>query len=445
MYDSPEYKRTRWSYIAECTFEYFVALMVSDSILSLLLGNLGMSDSSIGIVSSLVSLAFLFQLLTVPVVRRITNTKVFGIIFHTVGQFAFAALFLVPLLPVGGRVGRVTAVALIVVAYFGNYFVNAIIFRWGTSFVEPSRRGKYGAVRDMTSLISGVGIQIAAGIAIDRYTEAGNVRAAFIFCAVSCCVFSAADLCSLLLMEKEKEREKTTADCPAQTAGRATFADIMRNTLGKKEYRSTVILESLWRGAMYSAAGFVGTFKLNELAMTVTAIEIVNIAAQMARMALSLPFGRLSDRTSYSKSASVGFAVAAAGFLALAFTTPDTRFMVVVFTVCYNVSMAGTHSNFLYMTYSYTDPRFITEALAIKKGLSGIAGFLMSLLAGRILSVVQENGNRLFGISVYGQQVLGVLAFLMTVACIAYNSLVIGRQRDLEKPANGKEGAKGSD
>ena len=206
-----------------------------------------------------------------------------------------------------------------------------------------------------------------------------------------------------------------------------------------------MILESLWRGAMYSAAGFVGTYKLNELAMTVTAIEIVNIAAQMARMALSLPFGRLSDRTSYSKSASVGFAVAAAGFLALAFTTPDTRFMVVVFTVCYNVSMAGTHSNFLYMTYSYTDPRFITEALAIKKGLSGIAGFLMSLLAGRILSVVQENGNRLFGISVYGQQVLGVLAFLMTVACIAYNSLVIGRQRDLEKPAEGKEGAKGSD
>ena len=110
MYDSPEYKRTRWSYIAECTFEYFVALMVSDSILSLLLGNLGMSDSSIGIVSSLVSLAFLFQLLTVPVVRRITNTKVFGIIFHTVGQFAFAALFLVPLLPVGGRVGRVTGI-----------------------------------------------------------------------------------------------------------------------------------------------------------------------------------------------------------------------------------------------------------------------------------------------------------------------------------------------
>ena len=441
MYDSPEYKRTRASYIAECTFEYFVALMVSDSILSLLLGNLGMSDSSIGIVSSLVSLAFLFQLLTVPVVRRITNTKVFGIIFHTIGQFAFAALFLVPLLPVGGRVGRATAVALIVVAYFGNYFVNAIIFRWGTSFVEPSRRGKYGAVRDMTSLISGVGIQIAAGIAIDRYTEAGNVRAAFIFCAVSCCVFSAADLCSLLLMEKEK----TTFDGPGQTAARATFADIMRNTLGKKEYRSTVVLESLWRCAMYSAAGFVGTFKLNELAMTVTAIEIVNIAAQMARMALSLPFGRLSDRTSYSKSASVGFAVAAAGFLALAFTTPDTRFMVVVFTVCYNVSMAGTHSNFLYMTYSYTDPRFITEALAIKKGLSGIAGFLMSLHAGRILSVVQENGNSLFGISVYGQQVLGVLAFLMTVACIAYNSLVIGRQRDLEKPADGKGGAKGSD
>ena len=68
MYDSKEYKKSRFAYMMECTFEYFVTLLIADAYLSNLLTAIGMSDSMIGTVSSLASLAFIFQLLWLSIV-----------------------------------------------------------------------------------------------------------------------------------------------------------------------------------------------------------------------------------------------------------------------------------------------------------------------------------------------------------------------------------------
>ena len=86
VYDSPAYKRSRTAYKWECAFEYFVAILVGDAFLATLLTNVGFSDAEAGIVASFTTLAFLFQLVSVFVVRKITNTKLVAIIFHTASQ-----------------------------------------------------------------------------------------------------------------------------------------------------------------------------------------------------------------------------------------------------------------------------------------------------------------------------------------------------------------------
>ena len=63
-YNSPEYKRSRAAYMAQCTFEYFVSLLVADAFLAKVLTALGMSDFLVGIISSFISLSFVFQLLS---------------------------------------------------------------------------------------------------------------------------------------------------------------------------------------------------------------------------------------------------------------------------------------------------------------------------------------------------------------------------------------------
>ena len=64
--------------------------------------------------------------------------------------------------------------------------------------------------------------------------------------------------------------------------------------------------------------------------------------------------------------------------------------------------------------------------MAIKSTIGGILSFCAALLAGKILSAVQLNGNEIFGIHIYGQQLLALLAFLIKIPeIILYNKKVI--------------------
>ena len=96
IYQSPAYKRSRAAYCMECAAEYFVSLLVTETFLAKLLTAIGLSDDVIGIISSLISLSFLFQLAAVFVVKRIKNTKRFSILFHTAGNLLFMSLYLIP-------------------------------------------------------------------------------------------------------------------------------------------------------------------------------------------------------------------------------------------------------------------------------------------------------------------------------------------------------------
>ena len=163
LFESSAYKRSRTAYKWECTFEYFVALLVGNTFLAKLLTYLGFSDSETGIISSLITLAFLFQLVSVFVVRKITNTKLVAILFHTLSQVFFMSLYVVPFLPFAAGVKKPLTVICILLAYFGNYMVSTVIFRWGNSYVDPKKRASYTAGKEIISLISGMVVSLGAG------------------------------------------------------------------------------------------------------------------------------------------------------------------------------------------------------------------------------------------------------------------------------------------
>lgn len=74
-FNSQEYKRSRGAYMAQCTVEYFVSLLVTDAFLAKLLTSIGISDALTGIISSFITLAFVIQLLSIFLVRLRVSTK----------------------------------------------------------------------------------------------------------------------------------------------------------------------------------------------------------------------------------------------------------------------------------------------------------------------------------------------------------------------------------
>ena len=164
VYSKPGYARTRNAYIGECAFEYFIALLVADPFLTKLLLYIGLDDATVSVIQSLISVAFLFQLCSLLVVQRISNVKRVATLIHCIGQAMFLFLYLVPFLPFETKYKGVITVACFLVAYLGNYMVTSVIFRWGNSFVDPGRRARFAATKEMVEIAHSFGATVEGEI-----------------------------------------------------------------------------------------------------------------------------------------------------------------------------------------------------------------------------------------------------------------------------------------
>lgn len=74
-FSSPEYRRSRVAYVLYALFDYFVGILVADAFLAKLLSAMGFRDSEIGILSSFISLAFVFQLFSLLLTKKRNSKK----------------------------------------------------------------------------------------------------------------------------------------------------------------------------------------------------------------------------------------------------------------------------------------------------------------------------------------------------------------------------------
>ena len=158
----------------------------------------------------------------------------------------------------------------------------------------------------------------------------------------------------------------------------------------------------------------------------------------MVRALASPQCGRIADRRGWSSLMTLCLIVAAAGFLVNVFTRPESRMLYVVYYVFYAVSMAGINSGLTNITYDYIDERYFAQAMGARNAVSGVVGFLASLMGGALVSRIQAAGNTLFGLNVYAQQVNSAATFLLLIALLAYTHFVIAKMPRLldEKSAS---------
>ena len=422
----PSYKRSRWAYTLECAFEYFIALLVSDVFLATLLSEMGIPDSVIGIISSLISFAFLFQLFSLFIVQHIRNVKLVAVPIHLVSQMFFILLYLLPFFNIPHTLRTAVIIGCILLAYFGNYLVTSLIFNWGNSYVEPSNRAGFAARKEIISLLSGIIVSLSMGYAIDLFIENGNIKGGFILIAAVMLASSLCDFICLMLMKNQK-REKT------QGEKSEPFWQTVRILFSNKSYVYTVILHSIFNFGVHITSGFMGIYKTKDLLISVGVVQIINIAAALARAVFSMPIALYSSKKSYAKGIMLGMFIAALSFLFNIFSSPSHWWFVILYTVLYNISCAGTGQNMLNMLYSYVDKKYFVQASAIKSSVSGILGFLASVIGGYIVDAVQKNGNTVFGITVYAQQLLSAISLVFLIVGIVFVKLVLSRQREIAK------------
>ena len=413
----------------ECAFEYFVALMVTDSFLAMLMRTIGMGEDLIVIVSSLVSLAFLFQFFAIFVVQKITNIKVFVIIFHSLSQLVFMSLYLIPFIAGNTQFKSVLTIAGILLAYFGNYFVHSMIFKWGNSYVHPTKRASYSATKEMISLMSGLIVTLGVGYVMGIFTNKDTQtleNGGLIFAAIAIFIFAVCDLVCLLLIKNDvKPKNEVKNQAPAR--------EVIKNTFGNKNFVSVIILTIIFHIGVYTTVGSIGAYKLDlfnniDPVRALFWIQLVNNAGVLARFAVSKPFGKYSDKHSFTKGIELGLLIGCVAFAINAFTMPSTWFLIIVFTVLYNVYQAATSANFSNIIYSYVDEKYFVQASAIKNSIGGVCGFGASLLAAQLVKAM-EGGKEILGVTVYAPQILSAISCVLFLGAFVFTKLVLEKQK----------------
>lgn len=405
-----EYALSRFLYILEAALEYFISLLVTGAYLAKITSAIGMSDTLTGILTSFVSLGFGFQIIAVflankrPVKRWVT-------LLHSLNQLAFALIYFIPLAPISHEMKNFLFVAFLLIGYILTNVVNSPKINWFMSLVEDKRRGAFTANKEMVSLIGGMIFSFSMGYVIDNLESAGNINGAFVVCGVSIFILMLLHSATLIF-SKEK---------PVEANEVCSVKQLLKELLTDKNLFKVILVSVLWSVVNYASTPFYGSYQIKELGFTMTFVSILSAAYAIVRTIFSRPMGKFADKYSFAKMLNICFSIALAGFIVNIFTVPaNGKVLYTVYYMLYAVAMAGINSATINLIYDYVDKEKRTGALALKSTICGFAGFFTTLIVSPLVSYVQKNGNRLFGINIYAQQIVSVISAILLVVLLVY-------------------------
>ena len=402
------YKKSRVLYIISAALEYFISILTGTAYLAKVAGSIGISDGTIGVLSSFVALGCAFQIVSLamrtdkPVKRMVT-------LINLANQLCFTMIYVIPVVDLPKNVKTFIFVFLLLL---GNVLLNIPFspkVTWSRTLIADEKRGVFSATCEMTSLISGMIFTTVAGRVIDTFEEMGNQKGAFIVCAITLLVLTISHALCLLFM-KESKREATNDSTSIKERLKAAITD--RSTL------TLIPVFVLWNMALYATVPFIGTYQLNELSLSMTAISLISVAYAVVRSIVSVPLGMLGDKHSFIKSISLSLIAMTVG---LSINSLGGRISFITFYVLYAITMAGMNSGIMNLIFDYVPYEKRTGAVAILYTIGGITGFLSTLAVKPLVDNVQSNGNTfLFIESVCAQQILSVLSAILTLATLIY-------------------------
>lgn len=406
-------KRSRIMYIFEAALEYFISILVAGSYLATLTKELGFSDSLTGILSSVISLGCLFQLFSLLVRRK--KVKAFVLIFSIINQLLFMLLYKIPLTNFEKHTKIVIFVVLIFLAYLIYNFVHPKKINWLMSLIDDKQRGSFTANKEIVSLVSGMIFTFGMGAIIDYFSETGRIRLAFVFSAIV--IFALMVLHSLtMLFTVEKELPSSNKKNYKQT-----FVELIKN----KNIIKVTIIFILYYISTYISTPFYGTYQISELGLNLKFVSAAVMCGSISRILISKFWGRYADKKSFAAMIEKCFIFMGLSQLSVIFAVPATgKVMFVIYYILHGIALGGINSALINLIFDYVPIEKRADSLAVTQAVAGLTGFITTLCISPAASYIQNNGNSIFGLNVYAQQFVSIIALLFTIFAIIYTRKV---------------------
>lgn len=415
------YKVSRINYIIEETAGYFVSILVAGAYLAKLTTELGFSDGLTGILSAFVSLGCCFQLFSIKVFGNKRVKKKVTALFLMSDLF-FTFLYVVPLVKLNSSLKSVVFVLLLL----GGYGVKQLAFapktNWFMALIDNNKRGIFTSVKEACSLVTGIVFQLVMGNIVDRFEAAGNMKGVFIACGITLFGLSVIHLMSFVF---SKEKEPVVITEKAEKTG-------VFKILADKEIRPVIMVSLLWSVCSAISTSFYGTYQIKELGFSMSFVASLSILSACSRIPVSFALGKYADKKSFADMLKICYFLTALAFTAVAFSTPVTgKYLFPLYIILHGAAMGGINSAQINLIFDYVPAERRSDVLAVKLAVGGTVAFLATLVTTPLVNYIQQNGNSLFGIHAYAQQVVSAISAIVSLGLIVYVNKVVLKMKKI--------------
>ncbi len=419
--------RTRVVYPIEAAVDYFISLTVTGAFLTILIKQMGVSDSLNGIISSLVTVSATIQIFTASFMGKRRSVRRTSLFLQIAQHLLYALLYLLPFFRLGAGVQVVLFTVIYLAAACLCSMVSSAKFSWLNSFVEPGQRGIYSARKEMISLISGIIYNYIMSRVLDHYAEVGELNTGFLICAVSILVLMVIHIVLMLL----------TADAPQimqDLKNSPSLGSTLKINFSNPVFRKLLLVTCGWNFFCYLSISYYSVYMISDIGVTVTFIAIAGIVSSLVRTVFSPRLGKYADKNGFASALQLGFLIAGVSNICMTLCCPGVlaKPMYILYVSIHALSMGTLNSSLLNILFQYIPKKDCMGAMGLYSAIGGLIGFGGSLLGGWILATVQANGNRVMGLPLYGQQLLSVLTVAGLVLLVIYMRKVIAKLPRLE-------------
>jgi len=421
---SKEYVRTRRGYYAECAFTYLLGLTIADAFLAKYLHNMGMTDAVIGIISSVASFSYLFAVVEVGLNSHVHSLKKATIWSRTLKNVLLLPLYFIPFFSIDKEIKIILIVICLIGSNIAGHIGSDFYMKWVNYFVDHKTRASYFVGNNSISMFASIVYLLLCGYIVDHFEEVDKIETAYLIMGSMMILMGVGAFVSSMMM---KDAPKFEGEKSGKTL-KQTWTYFKKN----KSFLRLILLGFFGTIPGALIGGYLGTYKVQELGISVGTLQVVNTFVLIMEATILPMFAKRVNSASAMKFNRMSMILRALTYLILVFTMPQTYWLMFVYMVLTGIAEASGGGSGTILMFDYLSDEYYVQCMAIRLCFLGIFGFLISLVGAKILATVQANGLELFGMNIYGQQLLALLAVLTYLVPIFYSYRVEKKKNDLE-------------
>ena len=431
-----DYKKSRVCYTVGDSAAQTIVQLAGGTFLVMLMEVLGISDGNMGIVASISSLAAIANLISMKLSAKLEKNKLF-VCVTVMQKFWLAFMFFIPLMSISSGMKRVLMVACYCLAQVSIQLGTPATVDWVASLIPSKLRGRYYATKDSIAVFVVVTVMLLMGIFIDIIKEV-NINIGFIVLGT---VIALLALINVVSFSKMKEPKVSAMD----NSGKEIHGSLVKKSRGgayqkqdisiireakealkNKGFRKILWLNFLWLTAFYSASPFNSSYQIKDLSLPYTYIMILSFATSMLRIYLTPKAGKLADKLGMAKVMRWALTAMGLHYTMLSLSRPSNAYAM--------AAMASTFSalgwtfvgiGMLGIQLEYLDEKKRIVQYAFLAMMSGVYGFLVSFVAGRLIDMLQGIELSIGSYKVYAQQITNLNGVVFVVITILYLTIAI--------------------